>query len=174
MKKLLYPAVAALALAGTGIAGTPMYTSKDPVAPEPCFNDVELQLDVFGSYNDGRARADRGDGWGGGLGVNYFFTRILGFGAAANLYDGDGEGEWNFDFDVIARFPIEGGVCIAPYVLAGGGLATNGNTVGTWNVGGGLEWRATSSFGVFGEGRYIWGAQDEDTVTARVGLRFVF
>jgi hypothetical protein len=172
MKNLLYSAVAAAALTGTSIAGTPMYSSKSYAAPEPCFRDTELQLDVFGSYSDGRA--GHGDGWGGGLGVNYFFTRILGVGAAANVYDGNSNGEWNFDLDLIARFPIEGGVCIAPYILAGGGLGANGDTYGTWNVGGGLEWRATSSFGIFGEGRYIWGESSQDTATARVGLRFVF
>jgi hypothetical protein len=174
MKKLTLSFLATLAIAATSLAGTPMYDKggKNPVAPEPCFKDTELQLDVFANYVWGDG--SHGDGFGGGLGVNYFFTRNIGIGVSGSLRDGDFSGIWNVDVDLIARFPIEGSVCIAPYILAGGGIETNGTTVGTWNVGGGLEWRATPSFGIYGEGRYTWAAADEDSAQARLGLRFVF
>ena len=39
---------------------------------------------------------------------------------------------------------------------------------------GGLEWRATETIGIFGEGRYTWGEDDRNSSQARVGVRFVF
>src|SRR5207247_1334735 len=108
------------------------------------------------SYTDQVKRGDHGDGFGGGLGVNYFFSRYFGIGVSGNLRDGDANGIWNVDGSLIARYPLElGTVCIAPYILAGGGFEADGSTVGTWHAGGGLEWRATPTFGIFGEGRYI-------------------
>lgn len=174
MKKLTLSILAGLAIAATGFAGQEMVESKEyKAAPEPCFKDTELQLDLFASYSGGDD-GSHGDGFGGGLGVNYFFTRNLGISVSGNLYDGDANGVWNVDADLVLRFPIEGSICIAPYILAGGGIETNGTTVGTWNAGAGLEWRATHTIGIFGEGRYIWAGGDEDGVQARLGLRFVF
>ena len=177
MKKLTYCLLATVALAASGIAGTEVVRSgkdyKTP-APEPCFKDVELQLDVFGSYTNTVDRSRYSDGWGGGVALNYFFTRYIGLGGGFNLYDGNAGGVWNVDASVIARYPLElGTFCIAPYILGGGGVQTDGTTVGTWHAGGGLEWRATPSIGIFGEGRYTW-AEDSDSASARVGLRFVF
>jgi len=83
-------------------------------------------------------------------------------------------GVWNVDASLIARYPLElGTLCIAPYILGGGGVQTDGTTVGSWFAGGGLEWRVTPRIGIFGEGRYIW-AEDTESANARLGLRFVF
>ena len=175
MNKITSSLFATIALAATGIAGSEMVAKdyKTP-APEPCFKDVEFQLDIFGSYTNPVSRSVHSDDFGGGLGVNYFFTRYLGVGVSGNIYDGGVHGVWNVDTSIIARYPLElGTLCIAPYILAGGGVLTNGTTVGSWHAGGGLEWRATPQIGVFGEGRYIW-AEDNDSAMARVGLRFVF
>lgn len=173
MKKLTLTLLAGLSIAATSFAGQEMKEYK--AVPEPCFKDTELQLDLFASYSATTpSNSNHGDGFGGGLGVNYFFTRNLGISVSGNIYDGDANGVWNVDADLVLRFPIEGAICIAPYILAGGGVETNGSTVGTWNAGGGLEWRATHTIGIFGEGRYIWAGDDEDGVQARLGLRFVF
>ena len=177
MKKLTYCLLATVALAASGIAGTEVAVSgkeyKTP-APEPCFKDVEFQLDVFGSYNNPVKRSDYSDDFGGGIGVNYFFTRFLGVGVSGNVYDGGVHGVWNVDASVIARYPLElGTICIAPYALAGGGVQTDGLTAGSWHAGGGLEWRATPSFGIFGEGRYTW-SENNDAAAARVGIRVIF
>jgi opacity protein-like surface antigen len=171
MKKLVFSFLASLALVAPSFAGKEMKEFK--ATPEPCFKDTELQLDVFGSYSNSVHRSDHGDGFGGGLGVNYFFTRNLGVGVSGNISDGDVNGFWNIDADIIARLPFEGSICWAPYVLAGGGVTTDGGTYGSWHAGGGLEWRVTHTIGVFGEGRYIW-AEDHDVTQIRAGLRFVF
>ncbi|MEQ1861314.1 MAG: outer membrane beta-barrel protein [Chthoniobacteraceae bacterium] len=173
MKKLTISFLASLAIVASSFGGTEMKDFKEPVA-EPCFKDTEFQLDVFGSYTDAAHRSSHDDGIGGGLGLNYFFTRNLGVALSGNLYDGDVHGAWNVDGSLVLRFPIEGGICLAPYILAGGGIAANGKTEGTWHAGGGLEWRVTHTIGLFGEGRYIWSQDEHSGTQVRAGLRFVF
>ncbi len=176
MKKLVLSLLVGAAAASSAVAGQAMVgkEAKGPVA-EPCFRDMELQLDVFGSYTDAKSGSDHGDGFGGGIAVNYFFTRYLGVGVDGNLYDGDVNGAWDITGRVIARYPLElGSLCLAPYVFGGGGVSTDGTNLGSWVAGGGLEWRATHQFGVFAEGRYSWAAQNNDAAQARLGVRFVF
>ena len=175
MKKLIFPVLAAVTFASSAFAGAPVKETKEPIPLEPCFKDQEFQLDIFASYTDAVSRSSHGDGVGGGLALNYFFIKYLGVGVEGNIYDGDVNGAWDLGGRLIARFPIESGsLCIAPYIFGGGGVATDGVTAGTWNAGGGLEWRATHTIGIFGEGRYTWGADNLDGAQARLGVRFVF
>jgi hypothetical protein len=183
MKQIAFPMIACLALASSALAGHEVKETKEYKTPEePCFKDQELQLDVFGSWVDINDRGHhdgdhngRKDGFGGGIGVNYFFTRYLGVGIDGNIADVH-NGLWTISGDLIARYPIEAGhFCIAPYILAGGGFQTDGINAGTWHVGGGLEWRATHHIGIFGEGRYTWaGTHEEDNTRVSLGVRFIF
>lgn len=175
MKKIAFPMLASLALVASAFAGQEVKESKEYKAvPDPCFKDTELQLDIFGTWTDATGNNPHKDGFGGGIGVNYFFHKYIGLSVDGNVYDG-GPAVWDFTGRVIARFPIEtGSICIAPYVFGGGGLLFDNTTVGTWNVGGGLEWRATHTIGVFTEGRYTWGGADVDAAQVRAGVRFVF
>ena len=165
--------VASSAFAGQSVATGKDYKSPAP-APIPCFKEQELQLDLFASYTafeDGQYD----DGFGGGIALNYFFTRYFGIGVDGNVLDGGASGVWDSTGRLLARYPLElGSTCIAPYAFGGGGVQADGTTVGTVHAGGGLEWRATPSFGVFGEGRYTWGGGDSEAVQARLGFRFVF
>jgi hypothetical protein len=176
MKKITLPLIAGVALASSAFAGHEMKDTKEMPA-EPCFKDQELQFDAFGSWVDTRHHGDdnRGDGFGGGVGVNYFFQRYLGAGFDSNI-SAASNGLWTFSGSLIARYPIEsGGFCLAPYALVGGGFQTDGVNAGTWHTGGGLEWRVTHHLGLYGEGRYIWaGSHEEDNVRVSVGMRFVF
>ena len=183
MKKIALPLIACLAVASSAFAGQEVKETKEYKAPAeiPCFKDQELQIDVFGDWEarnrheDGFETGKRFDGWGGGLGVNYFFMRYLGVGMDSNITSVSG-GLWTFSGSLIARYPIEAGhFCIAPYALTGGGFQCDGVNAGTWHVGGGLEWRATPHFGVYGEGRYTWaGDHVEDNVRVTLGVRFIF
>jgi opacity protein-like surface antigen len=175
MKKIALPFLACLALASSAFAGHEVKETKDYKAPvEPCFQDKELQLDVFGSWVETRNSATRHSGFGGGLGVNYFFMRYLGVGADGNI-SAASNGLWTFSGSLIARYPIEGSLCLAPYAIVGGGFQTDGVNAGTWHAGGGLEWRVTHHLGVYGEGRYTWaGSHEEDNVRVSLGVRFVF
>lgn len=174
MKKIVYPFIACLAIASSAFAGAPMKESKEIApAPEPCFKDHEFQLDVFGSWTASEHNNPHKDGWGGGLAVNYFFTKYIGIGVDGNVYDGD-PAVWDATGRIIVRYPIEGTHCFAPYGFAGGGILADSTTVGTFHAGGGLEWRATHTFGVFTEGRYTWGGAAVDAAQVRAGFRFVF
>lgn len=174
MKKLAISALSALAITTGAFAGQPTVGKEyKAMPPEPCVKDVELQLDIFGSYTDVRGTGNHGDGFGGGLAINYFFMRYLGVGVEGNLYDGDAGGIWNVDGRLIARYPID---CFVPYVFAAGGVQTNGTTAGTFGAGGGLEYRVVpQKFGIFAEGRYTWEAgNDADSAQVRFGVRVVF
>ncbi len=173
MKKIAFTLVACIAVAGSALAGKEIKEYKQPV--EPCFKDTELQLDIFGAY----VMTEGGginDGFGGGVGLNYFFTRYIGVGADAMIFDGDAPGVWAFSGSLIARFPVElGGLCLAPYLLAGGGYQSGDAESGTWHAGGGLEFRIVpEKLGIYTEGRYTWVGGSDDHAQARVGVRLVF
>jgi hypothetical protein len=182
MKKAILSLIAGLAIAGTSFAGHEMvssgkdYKDKNPVI-EPCFKDQELQLDVFGSYTQfttGHSKYQ--DGFGGGLGVNYFFCKYVGVGVDGNVLDGNANGVWTATGSVILRYPIDlGSFCFAPYVFGGGGGMWDGTAVGSGHAGGGLEYRIIKQkLGIYAEGRYTWTGNGEDNAQFRTGVRFVF
>ncbi len=174
MKTLAISALSALAITTGAFAGQPM-TGKDYKGmPEPCIADTELQLDVFGSYNDTVGKNRHGDGFGGGLALNYFFMRYLGVGVEGNIYDGGKDAIWGVGGRLIARYPIDS-ACFVPYVFAAGGVQGNDDTVGTFGLGGGLEYRVIAQkLGIFAEGRYTWAGSDDDSAQVRFGVRVVF
>ncbi len=177
MNKIVLSLAISAVAATSAFAGQPVVdhkAHKPIVAPETCFQDTELQLDLFASYTNAVHRSDHGDGFGGGLGVNYFFMRNIGVGVDGNVYDGDSDLVWESTARVIVRFPIDS-ACLAPYIFGGGGVQADDNTSsGTLHAGGGLEWRATQSVGFFGEGRYTWSAHENNGAQVRIGARFVF
>ncbi len=175
MKRILLSLAVCLSVAASASAGHQMVSSKEykNPAPPPCFQDQELQLDVFGLYG-WTNQGDHDDGFGGGLGVNYFFLRNLGIGVDGSVRDAD-PALWTASASLIVRFPIEtGSLCVAPYILGGGGVQTNGTTRGAYHAGAGLEFRCPQGFGVFTEGRYFWAGNDDDQIQARLGFRVVF
>src|SRR5687768_5546028 len=117
MNKLAIGILAGCAAAATSFAGQEIVSSgkayKGPVEVETeCFSAGELQLDIFASWSDPRYQGHE-DGVGGGLGVNYFFHKMIGIGVDGNLYDGGANGIWNISGSLIVRFPIDE-CCIAP------------------------------------------------------------
>ncbi len=172
---ILVGAIAATsALAGDRVVSSGKESKTMVPPPIPCFRDHEFQLDVFGTYTNSLRNLGYQDGFGGGIGVNYFFTRNIGVGVDGSLYDGEVHGVWNTTGSIIARFPIEGQICIAPYIYGGGGVRADGTTLGTVHAGGGLEWRVTPSIGIFGDVRYTWAENNNDALQSRVGVRFAF
>ena len=174
MNKLAFLTFASLA--SVALAGTPVVDSgkKTVVPEEPCFGETELQLDVYGAYTD--VDGDRHEsGWGGGVGINYYFQRYIGIGADATVTDGEGSELWQFGGHVLFRLPIDnGGLCWAPYAKLGGGYQVNGEGDWFYGAGGGIEFRVTPRIGLFGEGGYYWSEHDSDFVQAKAGVRFVF
>jgi len=174
MKKYILSFVGVLALALPAVAGTDYKVTKNVVVDNCKFRDSELQLDLFGLgafYKQGRP------GWGGGVGVNYFFARYFGLGVEQNLFGRDSEGskgytQWGTFGNVFLRYPI----CswnLAPYAVVGGGVVYGRKTIGGGSVGGGLEYRITDNIGIFGDARWLY-TEEDNAVMARTGIKLAF
>jgi len=140
----------------------------------------ELSLDMFGSYLAGQHKIEdvfhiniRHGIWGGGVGVNYFFTRNIGVGGDILIPDDGGNFVDNIDGSLIARFPLANSG-LAPYIYGGGGRETQPVWEWTGHAGVGLEYRFNPVTGIFADARYIWPKTTPDELLLRAGLRFVF
>lgn len=194
MKTCLNFTCAALLLATSAFAGETVHTDyKHTEAPAPaCFADREWQLDLFGAYAFSSSSQDNlfGDhAWGGGLGVNYFFSRYVGLGLEGTLLDPrhgrDVMGQAGLNLFV--RFPNDS-TCLAPYVFIGGGAVFNAEDIDAddfdrnnddalWegHAGIGLEYRFNPRFGVFADGRFtVVEKNDNNFTTIRTGFRLSF
>lgn len=163
---------AAHSFAGQEIA-PPRSSGKDVVAPEPAFGETELQVDVYGAYVD--AGSSDGDGFGGGLAINYFFHRNFGLSLDTNASEGDSDTVWQHSVGLIGRYPFElNGVFLSPYLKVAGGIQSQDGTDAFLALGGGLEWRVNPHLGLFTEATYGFVQDNADFVTIRAGVRFVF
>ncbi len=151
----------------------------------PLYTANELSLDAFGLYTAGergiehifetRITGNRGV-WGGGVGVNYFFTRELGIGGEADiLANVPGNFVDQFNGSLILRFPLDPSG-FAPYIFGGGGRVTNPLWAWEGHAGVGVEYRLNPVVGVFSDVRYIWvdNVNLTDRLMIRAGLRLVF
>lgn len=169
----------AVAVTSSVLAGSD--NKKNVVPEETClFRDNELQVDAFGAgafYKNGRP------GWGGGLGLNYVFSRYFGIGVEQDLVGRNDNGsssyaEWSTIGNVFLRYPI----CswnLAPYAMAGGGaFYGTAKSVGFGHVGGGIEYRVTKNIGIFSDARWLFtgnGNNDHSgAILGRAGVRVAF
>lgn len=156
-------------------AGNFTYNPKAAV-----YRAQEISLDLFGSYiADERGIDDlfetniRHGDWGGGVGLNYFFTRELGVGADINMSDNGGELVDMLNASLILRLPLgESGV--APYVFGGGGRGFDPDWEWLAHAGVGLEFRFNPTASLFTDARYIWADDSSDKLLLRTGIRLVF
>ena len=186
MKRITVALLGVVAIAATGFAGDTSYSSgktykefKQPIIePTPCFADNELQLDVFATYQAAEnGKVPWKDGWGGGVGLNYFWARYWGLGIEAHWNNAsvDNEVYHNIGASLILRYPIEGEICLAPYIFGGAGGHFNSSNFASGHIGGGVEVRLQPTIGLFVDGR--WVITDDNRTDAglfRGGLRFVF
>jgi len=191
----------AIGLLAAGIVGSSAFAGDDSVGKEskapvpslaPCFKDQEFQVDLWGGITELSSGNREGlfntprRGGGGGVGLNYFFIKYVGIGIDGD-YDTAHKDLWNTTGKVIFRVPFDfGGLCLAPYVFTGGGGAFAGNqyrddsaSVGTYMLGGGLEYRIKPYIGLFAEGRYTWASDsgshpDLSAASGRFGVRISF
>lgn len=203
MKKLTASLVAILGLIGTGFAGPSVVSSgketKQVVAPpaeEPCFKAGEWQIDTFGQYSVGEGPGQvglfRDHGVGGGVGLNYFFSRNIGLGIDAawlavtespdfqNTDRADHETViHNFSGSIIGRLPLDR-CCLAPYVYLGGGFHVDGDQWASAHAGVGIEYRIVPNrFGLFVDGRWTYlgdrgGRDDLNFFSVRAGFRVIY
>lgn len=189
-QKTLTIAAAALLLAAGGAKAVNIW--QDPCAWKAglfsaptngiYYYPQELQLDLFGSYNNPEERLPklfdtniRHGTWGGGAGANFFFTENLGIGGDLNF---GAHGGRIMDYglgDVIFRMPIDH-TPLAPYAIGSGGRQVWPNWDWLYGGGVGLEFRPTAQLGVFADARYLWKNSNvgNDRLILRAGIRIVF
>ena len=110
---------------------------------------------------------------GGGLGLNYFFTRNLGVGAEAYSENTTGTFIDNASGNLILRLPL--GQCgFAPYIFGGGGHQFDAAKLWFGQGGAGLEYRFTPHIGMFLDARMVWPNETKYYGVARLGVRFAF
>jgi hypothetical protein len=137
-----------------------------------CFDAGKCQISLYGAgiiFDSG----PQDDELGGGLSVSYFFTENVGLEADATWLATD-EVLHHFTGSVVVRFPIRS-ICVAPYLLGGGGIAANSENEGTLHVGGGIDVRCGKSRwcpGLFADARYTWTEDNHDFALIRAGFRF--
>lgn len=140
----------------------------------------ELTLDGFASYGAAERKFSdlfdtniRHGTWGGGVGVNYFFTREIGIGTDINMGDNGGHLVDYVAGSLFLRWPFEPSG-VAPYIFGGGARGTD--RVWEWlgHAGVGFEYRFNPTTGIFVDGRYVWAQKTSDAVLLRTGLRFAF
>ena len=142
-----------------------------PVRPlsADCFSPGAA-IGIFGSGMLG------GDGApGGGAVAEYFFSDHLGLQASYGIFATDSE-HHEIDAAFLLRFPIPS-LCVAPYVMAGGGLGTNASSGGNVFAGAGIEARFESmdNLGIFADGAYHWADGDApDYTIVRLGVKVPF
>ena len=169
MKSILSLSLALLALPLAAQAGGGKYVvEKNPVVAASCY-DGGFEFGIFGAGLFPESHYE--DSLGGGVSLGYFYNENFGFDFSAAIFSTDSEVH-NYTIDAVYRLPFN---CIAPYVLAGGGVHTNGETEGLFRFGGGVDFRLFENSSLFADGIYsILGGDVADYAIARVGLRFAF
>ncbi|KAB2640528.1 MAG: hypothetical protein DVB30_01530 [Verrucomicrobia bacterium] len=159
----------------TSFAGDNPRNSFTPVQ-NALFRSNELQTDVYIAGSAGTVSGVTTTGVGGGLGINYFATKYLGFGVdnALEGLNGDGKTYDSLKGSVIVRLPIEKWH-LAPYAMIGGGACwASGTSVGCGTVGPGIECRINRNVGLFLDSRYMFGNRPLNETQTRAGIRLVF
>ena len=147
----------------------------------PVFRAKEWSLDVFGSVSIGQETINNISGerieddgrLGLGVAGNYFFTRNLGASIEAYTENAAHSFVDNTSGNLTYRFPIEG-IRLAPYVFGGGGRQFDPSELWFAQAGAGAEFRFTSRFGVFVDGRYVFTDGTGNIGVGRLGARVSF
>lgn len=150
----------------------------------PSYNSQELSLDLFASYINPEGRFGdlfetniRNGFWGGGAGVNYFFTRELGIGADFNISSKPDDLNLvdQVTGNLIFRIPI-GNSGVAPYLIGSGGRAMSPTWDWLYGGGVGLEMRLNPTTGIFSDARFLWSDRStaNNRLLIRAGVRLTF
>jgi len=176
--KYLASLIVTAALASSAFAGPVTYSSKAPqaVAPMPLGCECFAPGFALGVYGAAILPDGEDDSLGGGVLGEYFFNEYLGIQGSYGVFATDSE-HHEFNGALVLRFPITS-ICLAPYVLGGGGYSVNSEDRGNYFVGAGLEARIESlnCLGIFADGTYHFAADDddEDYTIVRLGVKLPF
>lgn len=152
-----------------------------PAATVDYYRPCELSLDGFGTASLGESSIDHLSGGvirhdtrlGVGFGLNYFFSRYVGFGAEAESENTDGVFLDSASGNLILRLPV-GNSGLAPSVFGGGGRQFGQTRQWFGQAGAGLEYRFSPHLGLFVDARGVAPAETKVYGLARLGVRFAF
>ena len=150
-----------LLLIGLAIVGLAHFASRAEASE--LFPAKDSNLRVFGTYLD---QADKQ--WGGGLGLDYFFSSYIGIGLSGHVEDIEGTAVDNLASELYLRWPLEK-LHLAPYAVGAAGYEF-GNQKWFQAVGGGVELRFSKRFGMFADYQYVF-HEDYDDNVIRAGIR---
>jgi hypothetical protein len=150
----------------------------------PKYASQEVSLDLFASYINPEGRfgdlfetSIRRGFWGGGVGLNYFLTDLVGLGADFNISSKPDDLNLVDQVlgDVIFRFPI-GNTGLAPYAIGSGGRAMSPRYDWVYGGGVGVELRFNPTTGIFSDARFLWSDRTtaDDRLLIRAGVRVTF
>ena len=165
-----------LTLASSALAGTADYSKTVQSSSPP--QSIDLWAPGFAAGLFGGAfmpnHHNSAAGGGGAIG-EYFVNDNLGFQGSYGAY-ATNSAHHQMDGSIVFRVPIRT-INIAPYVMTGGGVATNAVTRGDFHVGGGVEARFASApnLGIFVDGNYYFSSgRGTDFTIARLGVKIRF
>jgi len=150
----------------------------------PRYSAQELSLDLFGSYNNPEGKFNElfetslhHGYWGGGAGLNYFFTPALGIGVDFNMSSKPDDLRLvdQVTGNLLLRLPL-GNSGVAPYLIGSGGRGISPQYEWVYGGGVGLENRFNPATGVFSDARFLWNDKttSDNRLLIRAGLRFTF
>jgi len=169
MKSLATIVLSILALLGVAWSGD---AGKNTIPENPSHFGTGFELGVFGggaipSGDSSNSAA------GGGVSMAYYFTPEVGVDASYGVFAFEDEVHL-VSADVVLRYPISQ-ACVAPYLVVGGGVRTNGDSAGIYRLGGGLDVRfQPDGLGIFADGIYNWVVGQDNFTIARLGVRIPF
>ncbi len=152
--------------------------------PAPKYSSQEVSLDLFASYINPEGRLGdlfetniRRGFWGGGAGVNYYFTEMVGVGADFNISSKPDDLNLvdQTTGNLMFRWPI-GNTGFAPYIIGSGGRAMSPRWDWVYGGGIGLELRMNPTTGIFSDARFLWANRStaDDRLLIRAGVRLTF
>lgn len=144
-------------------------TPVPPSSCDDCWAPGTLSMGTYAAaiFTDG---GHLDDGYGGGISLNYSICENFAVEVDATWLDND-NAIHAFSASAVLRKPMG---CLAPYVMAGGGVHTNSTTQGIWHAGGGIDYRLSSCVGAFVDGRYTWAEETDGYTLVRAGVKFNF
>ena len=157
-------------MVGVGLLSAGPMIDKNPIVPDVCdCYPPGFQVGGFaaGFFVDGDAEI------GGGASLAYFFTEQIGIDISYAAFDTDPDVLHLSTADLIYRLSIDDSNCLAPYLIGGGGVLSNGESRGLYRAGIGVEVRFENKncWGIFADGTYNWIEDSENGAVARVGVR---
>ncbi len=151
----------------------------DYVEDNDLYHGCEVSVDAFGvaalresDFNNGNL-AKKDLRWGGGAGVNFFFTKYLGIGGDAYAISTQHTFVDTTTGNLIIRVPI-GNTGLAPYIFGGAGYQFEGVDQIVGGGGVGLEFRLVQHFSIFADARFLFAAKTDNFGLARAGIRLSF